>query len=229
VPERWATPIIRAPDVCDEENYLLKVLGRSSSSNVQKVLWLIAELGQDCEHEEIGGKYGGNRDAAYLALNPNGVVPTIIDDSFVLWESNSICRYLAAKFSPTPLYPAEIEKRASCERWMDWQLSTLSPALGPMYMQLVRTPAEERDAQVIENSRRQGRAVLSILERQLTLKRFLDGDTLTLADMVNGIWAHRWFTLNHETDSGLDRVHAWYQRLSERKPYRDCVLNIPLE
>ncbi len=196
---------------------------------MQKVLWLLAELNVPFDREDFGGSYGRNREEAYLALNPNGVVPTIIDDGFVLWESNSICRYLAAKFGPSSLYPADLERRASCERWMDWQLSTLSPALVPFYVQVVRTPAADRDYKAVDESRRRSRIALAILNRALAMNRFLDGDELTLADICNGIWAHRWFTLNVEEDGELANVRAWYERLCRRRPYRDCVFDIPLD
>jgi glutathione S-transferase len=211
------------------DSRFLKILGRRSSSNVQKVLWLLSELDVPFDREDVGGKYGRNREDAYLALNPNGVVPTLIDGGFVLWESNSICRYLATKFGPTSFYPADLVNRALCERWMDWQLGTLSPVLGPFYIKMVRTPASDRDFNAVEEDRKQSRALLAILDRALRVNRFLEGDDLTLADIGTGIWAHRWFALNVETDLALANVRAWYERLCQRKPYRDCVVDIPFE
>ena len=127
---------------------MLKILGRKNSSNVQKVLWCCDELGLAYEREDVGGSFGKNRDPEYLALNPNGLVPTIIDDGFVLWESNSIIRYLAAKHGRGTLYPEDLRARALAERWMDWQLSVLGPAIGPVFWGLIRTPPGKRDQEI---------------------------------------------------------------------------------
>ena len=107
---------------------MLDVIGRKTSSNVMKVLWSCAELGLDYEREDLGGPFGGNDTPRYRALNPNGIVPTIVEDDFVLWESNSIVRYLAHEHGHGTLWPTDARTRARAERWMDWQLSILSPA-----------------------------------------------------------------------------------------------------
>ena len=84
---------------------MLKIIGRKTSSNVQKVLWVCGELNLPFEREDLGGPFGGNDTARYRALNPNGKVPTIVDQDFVLWESNSCTRYLSAKHGADTLYP----------------------------------------------------------------------------------------------------------------------------
>src|SRR5690606_18729823 len=128
--------------------------GRKTSSNVQKVLWVCGEIGLPFERENLGGPFGGNDTPEYRALNPNGRVPTIVDDGFVLWESNSCTRYLAAKHAPGTLYPDDLRVRANGERWMDWQLTIVSPAMVPVFWGLVRTPAEKRDNAAIEQARK---------------------------------------------------------------------------
>ena len=112
---------------------MLKILGRKNSSNVQKVLWCCGELDVPFEREDYGGEFGKTCDAAYLAMNPNARIPTIIDDDLVLWESNSILRYLANKHDDGKLYPKDPGERARGERWMDWQLAVLRDAIHPVF------------------------------------------------------------------------------------------------
>ena len=128
----------------------MKVWGRRNSINVQKVLWCCAELDIPFERVDVGGPFGGNRDPHYLQLNPNGLVPTISDEGFVLWEANVIVRYLAAKHGARMLYPEDLTVRADADRWMDWQMGTLWAAMRPVFIGLVRTPPEERDLASIE-------------------------------------------------------------------------------
>ena len=111
---------------------MLKIYGRKTSSNVQKVLWCCDEIGLAFEREDIGGEFGGNKTPEYLALNPNGLVPTIDDGGFILWESNSCVRYLAAKYGKGKLWPVDLQVAASASRWMDWQLSTVNPPVGTL-------------------------------------------------------------------------------------------------
>src|SRR5262249_30660124 len=128
----------------------MKIWGRTTSSNVQKVMWAIGEMGLKHERIDIGGPFGKNREAAYLAMNPNGLVPTLEeDDGFLLWESNSIVRYLAAKHQAAVLEPKDLRTRARASKWMDWQLSVLGPAITPVFWGLVRTPPEKRDPAAI--------------------------------------------------------------------------------
>src|SRR5512147_2782473 len=125
---------------------MIKVWGRTDSSNVQKVLWCLAELGVDFERQDWGGKFGGNKTQDYLAMNPNGLVPTIKDGDFILWESNSIMRYINAKYGNDKLLPSTPEGMANANRWMDWQLSVLNPTIVPLFWNLIRTPEDKRDA-----------------------------------------------------------------------------------
>ena len=131
---------------------MLKVWGRASSSNVQKVMWAVTEIGVPVERIDVGGPFGKNREAPYLAMNPNGLVPTLEEeDGFILWESNSIVRYLAAKHKSS-LEPADLRTRALAQKWMDWQLTVMAPAIGPLFMGMVRTPAAERNAKAIDDT-----------------------------------------------------------------------------
>ena len=122
---------------------MLKIHGRKNSSNVQKVLWTCAELGLPFERTDVGGPFGGNREPAYLALNPNGLVPVIEDDGVVLWESNAIIRYLAARYGDGTLLPTDPAARGQAEQWMDWVNTLLGPAIWPLFFGLIRTPPDQ--------------------------------------------------------------------------------------
>ncbi len=205
---------------------MLKIWGRKTSSNVQKVLWCCGELGLAFERVDLGGPFGGNREPEYLALNPNGLVPTIEDDGFVLWESNSIVRYLAAKHGSGGLWPTEPRRRADTDRWMDWQATTVGPLMVAVFQGLVRTPPEERDAAKIEATRKIWAASWSILDAHLADEDYVAGGTFSVADIALGIMAYRWFTLEIEREE-FAHLAAWYQRLCERPPFREHVM-LPL-
>ncbi|MGF6469983.1 glutathione S-transferase family protein [Paraburkholderia youngii] len=141
---------------------LITVLGRNTSSNVHKVMWLLAEINRGCERIDVGGKYGGKKGGSYLGKNPNGVVPTVIHGDIVIWESNTILRYLANVFRLSELYPNGHAERANVERWMDWQLSSFGPANVLLYQSIVRTPIAERNEDVIEQHRARNATHLAI-------------------------------------------------------------------
>ena len=199
---------------------MLKIWGRTTSSNVQKVLWCVDELGLPFERVDIGGPFGGNKEPAYLALNPNGLVPTIEDDGVVLWESNTILRYFATKHGK--LAPAAPAARAQVEKWMDWQLSVLNGAMVPLFLGYIRTPAEKRDAAALEAARQVAINSWTILDRQLAGKPFVGGDAFTIGDIPVGVWAWRWFSLPFERPD-LPDLRAWYERLAARPGYKKHV------
>ncbi len=203
---------------------MLKIWGRNNSINVMKVLWIAAELGLDFQRVDIGGPFGGNHEPAYLKLNPNGLVPTIDDDGFILWESNSIVRYLAAKHSTGTLWPTELQRRADAERWMDWQLSVLIPSVGPLFLGLIRTPPEKRDGAALEAAREASEEAWRRLETVLADGRsYLTGARFTMGDIPVGCFAYRWYHLPIERPT-LPHVEAWYKRLAERPAYREHVM-----
>src|SRR6516225_7590110 len=125
---------------------MIKIWGRNTSVNVQKVMWAVGELELPHERIDVGGAFGKNKEPAYLAMNPNGLVPTLEeDDGFLLWESNSILRYLAAKHQAAVLEPKDLKTRAVASKWMDWQLAVLGPAITPVFWNLVRIAPDKRD------------------------------------------------------------------------------------
>lgn len=205
---------------------MIKIWGRTDSSNVQKVLWCCGELGVDFERVDWGGKFGGNNDEAYRQMNPNGLVPTVKDGDFVLWESNSIMRYLNVKYGGGKLLPAKPEEMASANRWMDWQLSTFNATIVPLFWALVRTPADKRDPKAVETALDKTIKAWRTVEDQLAKTRFLGGEEFSLGDIPLGVWAYRWFNLPIERPEQA-HLSNWYERLKQRKPYQTHIM-IPL-
>lgn len=202
---------------------MLKIWGRANSVNVQKVLWCADELGIPYERTDVGGAFGGNREASYLRMNPNGLVPTIEDDGLVLWESNSIVRYLAGKHGLGKLCPADPGARALVERWMDWQLSTVHGGMGTIFMGLIRTPPEKRDPAAIEAARQAMGGVWARLDGYLADRAYVGGDALTMGDIPVGCFVYRWFNLPIARPE-LPHLNAWYERLTTRPAYRRHVM-----
>ncbi|TCJ19863.1 glutathione S-transferase [Rubrobacter taiwanensis] len=205
---------------------MLRIWGRRNSINVQKVLWCCGELGLAYERIDAGGKFGRNRDPEYLQLNPNGLVPTIADDGFVLWESNAIVRYLAAKHGMGTLCPRTLKERADADRWMDWQMGTLWTCFRPVFIGLVRTPAESRDETSITAAIRKTAENWSILDAHLADRDYVGGPSFTMADIPLGVTAYRWFNLDIERPA-MPHLEAWYERLCARPAYRAVVM-LPL-
>ena len=201
----------------------MKLLGRSTSGNVQKVMWLLAELGQIYDHVEVGGASGSATEPEYLALNPNGLVPTLVDHGFVVWESNTILRYLCNKLDASMLYPAEYRQRSTVERWMDWQLATLTPPIAVLTRVLVRTPLAQRNADLIEEARLRATAALAIFDKHLSENEYAAGSSFTLADIGIGVMTYRWFEMSIARPS-FGSLQRWYQILSGRKAYRNNVM-----
>lgn len=205
---------------------MLKIWGRANSINVQKVMWCVHELGIAHERIDAGMQYGVVDEPAYRAKNPNGRVPTIEDGDFILWESNAIVRYLAAKHSGGALWPASLQERADADRWMDWCTSTVAVPMHPLFWQLVRTPAEKRNAAAIEEARVQAEANFRILDAQLAQHAFVAGDALSAGDIPLGCFTHRWKVLPIARPA-LANLDAWCARLEARPAYRDNVM-LPL-
>ena len=174
------------------------VWGRATSSNVMKVLWGLGELGLAFERIDVGGAFGQTDTPAYRGMNPTGLVPTLQEDDFTLWESNVILRYLWAAYAPdSPLWPAEPRTRANVDRWMDAQQTVLNRPMSAVFWGLVRTPAEKRNltavAQAIEDTAKAWR----MAETELSRHPYLGGDGFTLCDIPWGVHAHRWFGMDY--------------------------------
>ena len=200
---------------------MLKIWGRKNSSNVQKVLWCCSELDVPYERVDAGMAYGVTTEPEYLALNPNGLIPTVEDDGLVLWESNSILRYLGAKHGG--LYPEPLYARADVDRWLDWQISRLGPAILPAFFHLIRSAPEDCDQEAVQKSALAAGRLMAILDQQLVGRLFICGDDLTIADVANGILAYRWKNLDIDRPA-LSNIDAWYERLTQRPGFQEHVM-----
>jgi len=204
---------------------MLKILGRKTSSNVQKVLWCCEEIGLPFEREDVGGEFGKNKTPEYLAINPNGLVPTIDDDGFILWESNACVRYLAAKYGKGQLWPADPQLAASAGRWMDWQLSTLNAPVGTLFRAMLKKPKDDIPAAELEEAAKRGGEAWKMLDAQLATTPFVAGKDLTVGDIALGNAIHRWYKFPIERPK-LSHLQAWYQRLCTRPAYQKHIASL---
>ena len=199
---------------------MLQVLGRASSINVRKVLWTCDELGLPFTREDWGIGFQSTQAPAFLARNPNALVPVIDDEGFVLWESNTICRYLAAKHGRADLLPADAAGRARVEQWMDWQAGELNNAWRYAFMALVRQSPAHTDKPAIESSRHNWSRHMQILDAQLDKTgAYVAGSAFTLADVVLGLSVHRWL-MTPIVRPELPAVAAYTERLRQRAGFQ---------
>jgi glutathione S-transferase len=199
------------------------VWGRKTSSNVMKVLWAAGELALPFERIDVGGAFGKTDTADYRAMNPTGLVPTLQEDDFTLWESNVICRYLCNAYSPgSPLWPQDPRARANVDRWMDAQQTVLSRPMTGVFWGLVRTPPEKRDMAAIGQAIQDTTRVWEMVEAEVSRHPYLAGDAFTLADIPWGVHAHRWFNMEFDRPA-MPAVRAWYDRLCERPAYHEHI------
>jgi glutathione S-transferase len=205
---------------------MLVIWGRTNSINVQKVLWCCEELALEYRRVDAGGAFGIVNTPEYRKLNPNGLVPTIEDDGLVLWESNAIVRYLAAKYPAGGLWPTDLRTRALADQWLDWSHTTHLPAMRNAFLGLIRTAPDKRDMAAIEQSRVDTAAVLEILEAHLATHDYLAGSAFTMGDIAMGCGVWRWLSLPIERPN-LPNVQRWFDRLALRPPYRKAVM-LPL-
>ena len=204
---------------------MLKIWGRVNSVNVKKVLWAAEELGLKYERVDAGLQFGVTKTPEYMKMNPNSLVPTIEDDGFVLWESHSIVRYLAARHGMGTLHPTDLRHRADAERWMDWAF-IFQNAFRPVFWGLVRTPPEKRDMNAIEEGRKKFAELLAIPEQALAGKPYLAGSAFTMGDIPLGCHVQLWMRLPMERPQH-PHLAAWFNRLCARPAFRKIV-DIPL-
>jgi glutathione S-transferase len=213
-----------AENVADTHRGQLKIWGRSNSVNVQKVLWCLSELDLAYERIDAGMAFGRNHDPDYLAMNPNGRIPTLVDEGFVLWESNSIMRYLVLAYGKgVSLYPEPPKVRAAVDRWLDWTLSTLQPVDRPVFWALVRTPVEQRDMAAIQKDADEEAQQWRVVDHQLAARRFIEGDDFTIADIALGAYARRWFGVEGIRKPQFSHLDRWFAQLSQRPGFKQFV------
>ncbi|MFN3658624.1 MAG: glutathione S-transferase family protein [Pseudolabrys sp.] len=208
---------------------MIKIWGRNNSVNVQKAMWAVGELKLAHTRIDVGGAFGKNKEAPYLAMNPNGLVPTLEEeDGFLLWESNSIVRYLAAKHDKEGrLEPKDLKARARASQWMDWQLSVCGPAITPVFWGLIRTPPEQRDMALIEAQKKKTVDAMAMLESALGKSAYVAGDAFSYGDIPVGLMCYRFVQLIPERPA-MPNLDRWYAAISARQAFKDHVASVPL-
>ena len=204
---------------------MIRLWGRTTSINVRKVLWTLQEAGVPFERIDAGLAFGVVNDADYVAKNPNRTVPLLEDGDFVLWESNAIVRYLCARYAPA-LYPQDLRVRFDAERWMDWQQTTLNRAGSPAFLQLVRTPPEQRKPEMIDASRAAMAPCIAMLNAHLSHRAWMGGDAFSMADIPVACDIHRWWNLPQPAPDA-PHVQRWFNAVLARPATRG-VLDLPL-
>ena len=203
---------------------MVKIWGRCSSFNVQKVLWLAGELGLPFENIPVGGRFGGLDDPAFLAMNPHGRIPVLEDGALAVWESHAILRYLAARHGAGAFWADDPAARSAIDGWMDWAQTALLPDfLGGVFWGFYRTPPARRNEPAIAASLARCAGHFGLIERLLEGRPFLLGEALTLADIPIGSALYRWFELDIHRPK-LPNLQAWYERLQDRPAYREHVM-----
>ncbi|MGJ4996423.1 glutathione S-transferase family protein [Bradyrhizobium sp. HKCCYLR20261] len=204
----------------DKHDKQLTIWGRTNSVNVQKVLWCLAELDLPYRRIDAGMQFGRNTEADYLAMNPNGRIPTLVDGDFVLWESNAIMRYLCLAYGgDTPLYPRAPRHRAGIERWLDWTLSTVQPTERPLFWGLVRTPPEQRDMAALQKAADEAAVMWRMLDAHLATRTCIEAESFTLADIALGAYARRWFGVEGVVKPDLPNLARWYGLIAQRPAF----------
>jgi glutathione S-transferase len=203
---------------------MLKIWGRNTSVNVQKVMWAVGEMNLAHERIDAGGTFGKTDTPDFGAMNPNRLVPVVDDNGFKIWESNACVRYLALTYGRGGLAPASAQKFAEADQWMDWMATTLYADVIPgLFVQFIRVTETDRKPEAIAASAKRAGDKLAILDAQLAGKSFVLGETLTVADIALGTLMYRYFTMPISRPK-LANVEAWYQRLTTRKAYQDHVM-----
>lgn len=197
---------------------MITIWGRLNSLNVQKVLWTMHELDLPYERIDAGLQYGVNDTAAFKAMNPNGLVPVLKEDDFILWESHAILRYLASRYGRGSLWPADDRTAARGDQWMDWCSNIVWPAMRPVFQTLVRTPEEQRDMQAVAVGLAQVATIFLMLENHLERHDFVAGDVFTIADIPMALLVHRWYHLASERPQ-TPAIDKWFKRVSAREGY----------
>lgn len=205
---------------------MLTIWGRNNSINVQKIMWTVAELGLEYQRHDVGRQFGGLDTPEFLALNPNGLIPTIDDNGTIIWESNAVVRYLAAKYGAGSLWPEDVARRALADQWMDWLVTRIMPPMAPAFLGLIRTPPEARDSAAIDAAGQSLSDAWQILNAHLAATRYVAGDGLSMADIPLGCACYRYYTLDIAHPE-MPHLQAWYALLQAREAYREHVM-IPL-
>ena len=206
---------------------MLIIWGRITSINVQKVVWVARELGLPFERRDAGRQFGVVDSQEYRQINPMGKVPTIVEDGFILYESDAILRYLAAKFGAGDLWPHDERVRARADQWSDWQSKEFSPSLMPAFFGILRTAPEKRDPVAIAESLAAAGAKMAVLDRHLATTPYVAGDRFTYGDITAGLAVHRWLNLPIERPNMIG-ITTYYAKLKQRAASSEAF-HLPVE
>jgi glutathione S-transferase len=201
------------------------IWGRATSSNVRKVIWLLDELELPYERIDAGGEFGKTDTAEYRAMNPTGLVPTLQEGNFTLFESNAILRYLCDAYAPLdPVWPRDLRQRANVDRWMDFQQTVINRPQTVVFISLARTPPEKRDMAALAAATKEAARGWGMVDAALAGRPYVAGEAFSLADICLGVHVHRWLNLPVEGRPDLPRLADWYGRLMQRPVYvRRCA------
>lgn len=212
---------------------MMRLWGRTSSLNVQKVTWCLGELGKvegrDYERVDAGLAFGVNNTPEYKQLNPNGLVPTLVDGDFVLWESHAIVRYLASLYGMDRLMPGNLQVRADSDRWMDWTHTTLWTSLRLTFIGLTRTPEAQWDLPAVSKAYQDTSKALLALDQVLSTQTYCAGPQFSMGDITLGVTVHRWMWLPERYPQQLGArpelpaVMRWYREISARPAFQASV------
>ncbi|MGH1466382.1 MAG: glutathione S-transferase family protein [Cognatishimia sp.] len=205
---------------------MIEVLGRANSINVQKVMWCAHELSLEVVQRDIGGAFGGTGTPEFLAMNPNGQIPVLQDDGFTIWESNAIVRYLCTRYDLFGWRPRSPMQEGKANQWMDWYLSTLHPPMTTVFLQLIRTPSNEMDQQVLDAAFVRCCHYWSIVNQHLAANDYMLGEKICMADIPVGCSAYRWFSLDLMRPD-MPHLNRWFETLCARQAFRTHV-QLPL-
>ena len=202
---------------------MIEVWGRRSSSNVQKVVWALDELAVPFNRHTVGGSFGGNREAAYLKMNPNGLVPVLKDGDITMFESNAIVRYLAARHGEGGLRPKEAKALAAAEQWMEWQQQNVVPHISAIFWNEVRVSKAQRNEKAIAEAEVSLEKTLPIADSALASSRWFAGENLSFGDIVLGVLYWRYFKVGRNT-LDLPNLKRWFEALQQRPAYRKWIM-----
>ncbi len=202
---------------------MIQLWGRKNAYNVQKILWILSELNINFIHKDVGSKEGDLEKQNFLKINPHSRIPVLVENNSSIWESNTIIRYLSASYSKEYLWPVNPMQRTYAERWMDWELATLQPDFIDLFWNYYRTPEKDRDANLVEYSKKRCIQHFSILNEHLKLNEYVAGKSFTMGDISCATCLYRYFEmgLNVEKPSNL---MAWYNKLSSREAFKKNIM-----
>jgi glutathione S-transferase len=205
---------------------MITVWGRRNSVNVQKVLWALEELDVPFTRENVGGSFGGNLDADFLAMNPMGLVPVIRDGDVTMFESNAIVRYLAARFRAGVLRPSEHRSLAMAEQWMEWTQLNFAPAVSTLFVNRVRSLPEDSDAVAASAAEKKAAEALTVADAWIARHDWFAGQEFSFGDIAMGALLWRYMGIDCARPQ-MPHLMEWFEAVQAREAFRRAVMAVP--